>query len=205
MEISGVKRADAVYPVMEVVRNRWSPCAFAPKPVERHLLQTLFEAMRWAPSCYNEQPWSLVIGIAGEGESHAEILSCLSESNIAWASRAPVLGISVAQLAFARNGKPNRHAMHDVGLAMGSLILQAADVGLSVHQMAGFSVERAREVCQISDAYMPAAAFAIGYRGDPSEAPHAARERDESKRTRKTQEEFIFVGKLGQRWGESSS
>ena len=47
--------------------------------------------------------------------------------------------VSVAKLAFDANGQPNRHAFHDVGLAVANLIVQATALGLGVHQMAGFT------------------------------------------------------------------
>ena len=67
-----------------------------------------------------------------------------------WASRAPVLMVSVARLNFAQTGKPNRHAIHDVGLATAQMIHQAMAMGLFVHAMAGFHPDK---VCdRISDA-----------------------------------------------------
>jgi nitroreductase len=200
MPTAHAKEAKVGHPVLELIRKRWSPCVFSEKPVEHEKLLSLFEAARWAPSCYNEQPWSMILGIAGEGEAHGKILSCLVDANVLWAQHAPVLGLTVSRLAFARNGKPNRHAIHDVGLAMGVLVIQATALGLNVHQMAGFRVEQAREVCEIPEGHEPVAAFAIGYVGDPSAAAPKLRERDEAERTRKPLEEFLFVSKHGQRW-----
>ena len=57
------------------------------------------------------------------------VLGCLIEFNQGWAKAAPVLMLSFAHLAFDRNGQPNRHAFHDVGLAMANLTVQATDRG----------------------------------------------------------------------------
>ena len=171
------------YPVLELIKKRWSPYVFATTPVEDEKLRILFEAARWAPSSYNEQPWAFILGI--EPEAHAKILSCLVEFNQEWAGPVPVIGISVAKLNFEKNGKPNRHAMHDVGSAMGMLCLQATELGLCVHQMAGFDVDKAKKVCKIPDGWEPAAAFAIGYPGDPKKAQADLADKDKEPRPRK--------------------
>ena len=54
--------------------------------------------------------------------------------------------LTVARKTFTRNGKPNRHAWHDVGLAMGNLVAQATALGLHVHMMAGILPEKAHVV-----------------------------------------------------------
>jgi len=105
------------YPVHELISRRWSPVRFEDRPVEVEKLRQVFEAARWGSSCYNEQPWRFVVGVKGHSGVHEKIVSTLVDANRQWAQHAPVLAISVAKLAFDRNGKPNRHAQHDVGLA----------------------------------------------------------------------------------------
>jgi nitroreductase len=108
-----------------------------------------------------------------------------------------MLMLSVARLTFAENGKPNRHAYHDVGLAVAQLVLQATAIGLVAHQMAGFSVEKARETYRIPDGHDPIAAIAIGYQGDPATLSDRLRERELGRRSRKPLEAFAFAGEWG--------
>ena len=49
-------RAATDHPVQDLFAERWSPYAFADRPVSKEDLLSLFEAARWAPSSYNEQP-----------------------------------------------------------------------------------------------------------------------------------------------------
>ncbi|ALC18185.1 nitroreductase [Desulfuromonas soudanensis] len=150
--------------------DRWSPRSFAPEPLSEEELQSLFEAARWAPSCYNEQPWLFVYAVS-EGDRQ-RFATALVEQNRLWASRAPVLLFVVARLAFARNGKANRHAIFDAGAAWMSLALQARKRGLYAHAMAGFSVERAHEVLAVPrQGYEIMAAVALGRRDDPALLP----------------------------------
>ena len=194
------KPAPTDYPIEEIIRRRWSPRAFADRPVEREKLASLFEAARWAPSSFNEQPWSFIVATKDKPEEYARLLSCLMEKNQQWAQLAPVLAVSVAKLNFAKNGKPNRHAFHDVGLAMGTMLVQATALGLFVHQMAGFSADKVREAFAVPEGFEPVAAVAIGYAADPEVLPEAFREQEVGARQRNPISEFVFAGAWGERW-----
>ncbi|GAC1470782.1 MAG: hypothetical protein NVS2B14_14920 [Chamaesiphon sp.] len=195
------KPADTQYPIHELIKKRWSPRAFSEKMVEQEVLQSILEAARWAPSSFNEQPWSFIIATKQDRTEYDRLLSCLTESNILWAQQAPVLMISVAKHHFERNGKENRHAFHDVGLAVENLVIQAVELGVFVHQMAGFDIDKARELYSIPNGYEPVAAIAIGYLGDPQALPEQLRDRELAARTRKPLEAFVYTG----RWGEAST
>jgi nitroreductase len=108
--------------------------------------------------------------------------------------------LSVAKLKFDEDGTLNRHAYHDVGLAVENLVIQAIALGLRVHQMAGIHVDKARERFGIPEGYDPVAGLAIGYPGDPKILPDRLRERELAKRTRKPLEAFVFSS----RWGNPS-
>jgi nitroreductase len=186
------------YPILDVLQRRWSPRAFAERPVERETLRSLLEAARWAPSTGNEQPWSFLVATKDDPAAYARLLSCLSENNQRWAGAAPVLMISVASLRFTRNDQPNRFAFHDVGLAVENLVIQALAMGLYVHQMAGFSPEKARELYKLPASAEAVAAIALGYLGDPQTLPDDLRERELTPSVRKPLQEFVFGGQWGQ-------
>lgn len=192
------KAAKTEFPIHDLIRLRWSPRAFADRPVEPEKLGSLFEAARWASSSFNEQPWAFLVATRDDPERFARLLSVLMEGNIAWAQHAPVLMLSVAKLNFERSGKPNRHAFHDVGQAIANLILQATALGLYAHQMAGFHVDKAREVFAIPKGWEPVAAIALGYPGEPDLLPAPLRDRELAPRTRKPLQEFVFAGRWGQ-------
>jgi nitroreductase len=194
------KPAETRYPIEEILRRRWSPRAFSDRLVEPEKLQSLFEAARWAPSCFNEQPWSFIVATKQKPAEHARLLSCLVEGNQRWASKAPVLMVSVAKLNFDKSGKPNRHAFHDLGLAMGNMLVQATALGLFVHQMGGFSPEKVHEIYGVPEGFEPVAAIAIGYGLAADELPEAFREFDLGARSRKPVSGFVFEGC----WGETS-
>lgn len=188
------KPADSQFPIHELLRKRWSPRAFSDRRVEPEKLLRILEAARWAASCFNEQPWSFIVATKEEAADHVRLLDCLTERNRSWAGRAPVLMLSIANIQFENSGKPNRHALHDVGLAVGNLIVQAADLDLYTHQMAGFQMDRARKTFEIPTGQEPVAVIAVGYRGDPAELSEEFRARESAPRMRKSLESFVFSG-----------
>ncbi len=190
------KPADTAYPIEELLRRRWSPRAFAERPVEPEKLARMFEAARWSASCFNEQPWSFIVATRDDAAEFARLLGCLVEGNQAWVSHAPVLMVSVARLNFLQNGKPNRHAIHDVGLATAQMILQATAMGLFAHPMAGFHPDKVRELYGVPEGHEPVAAIAAGYPGDPEALPESLRQRELAPRVRKAQEEFVLRGRF---------
>jgi len=162
--------------VDELFVNRWSPRAFAEDSVDPAHLVSLFEAARWAPSCFNEQPWLFLY--AADDDDLPRFRALLSPKNRAWAGRAPVLAFLFARLA-DRDGDPNRWAEFDAGAAWMSLALQAARLGLSTHAMASFTEGDTYPALGVSpDEYRAMAAIAIGHQADPSELPPALRERE---------------------------
>jgi nitroreductase len=193
------KRAPTDFPVHDLIAERWSPRAFSDKPVAPDVLQSLFEAARWAPSSSNEQPWAYIVATKDDAENFAKLVSVLVPFNVTWAQHSPVLALAVAELAFAKNGTPNRNAQYDVGAASAWMTVEATSRRLFVHQMAGYDHEKARQVFQIPPGWEPIAAIAIGYPGDPDSLPQPLRDRDVAPRTRKPISEFVMSGSWGKK------
>jgi len=145
--------------------DRWSPRAFLEDPIPDHHVRALFEAARWAPSCYNEQPWLFVY--ATEEGARNRFVTALMERNQLWAVRAPLLIFLFTKRTFDKTGKANRHAPFDAGAAWMALALQARRLGLYAHAMAGFYQDKAHEVTGVHrQEYEAMVAIAVGRRGD---------------------------------------
>ncbi len=195
------KPATNAFPIHDLIRDRWSPRAFSDKPVQPEVLASLFEAARWAPSSFNEQPWAYLVATKDDPENFAKTLTVLVEFNAGWAKNAPVLVLAASRLAFQNNGKLNRNAFYDTGAASALLSVEATARGLVVHQMAGFDAEKARQAFAIPSGWEPIAAMAIGYPGDSSSLPESLREKELAPRTRKPLTEFV----MSSRWGHTAS
>lgn len=188
------KHARPDHPIAAVLAERYSPYGYDPRPLPAADLRSLFEAARWAPSAFNEQPWRYLVAVRQDEAEFARLLGCLTDTNQQWARHASALAVGVASRTYARNGKPNGTALHDLGLAAASLTVEATVRGLAVHQMGGILPDRVRELYRVPEGFQPLTALAIGYAADPATLPEALRQRDTAPRTRRPQAEFVFGG-----------
>lgn len=183
-------------PVHHLVRDRWSPRAFRPDPVDGEDLARLFEAARWAPSNGNAQPWRYLVTYAGE-PSHAHLLGTLTQRNQQWAGAAPVLVAAYAVTDFPPKGdkpaRPNPTARHDLGLANATLALQATALGLHVHFMGGFDTDALVAAFPPPPDTVPVTVFAVGYGGEPGLLPEGLATRETAPRSRRRREDFVVV------------
>ena len=180
--------------IHELISQRWSPVAFDPKPVEFDKIHLLFEAAKWAPSGNNSQPWRFIFATK-EMPDYEALFDLLTEPNQVWAKTAPLLVLGLAQVISTYKNRPNRLAFYETGMAVSNLLIQATHMGLMVHQMAGYDVERAKETLVIPTRYEPVAMMAIGYKGDRSQLPAKVAAREDQERTRMEISKFLVQGK----------
>ncbi len=186
------KPIDSALQLHPLIARRWSPRAFSTAPVEKEKLQRIFEAARWAPSCFNEQPWRFLLGIKNEGTTYGRIFSVLAEGNKVWCKNVPVLVALCAKTTFSHNNKPNNWHVYDLGQAAAFITLQAMAENLFAHQMAGFSAERLRTEFNIPEDFTPVTVMAIGYPGDVSTLPVDLRQRERAPRERRPLSNLVF-------------
>jgi len=190
--MSHPKHAAPDHAIHELIAARWSPYGWIEKPVPHADVTAVFEAARWAPSSYNEQPWSWIVAAKDQDpDGFQKLLGCLVEGNQAWAQTVPVLAIGVISTRFSRNDKPNKAASHDLGLAAGNLCLEATARGICVHQMIGILPDAAREAFSIPEGHEAFTALALGYAADPATLPEETAKRDTAPRTRKPLSELL--------------
>lgn len=191
------KSAETAHPLHPLLAERWSPVGFSEEPVAAEQLGSLLEAARWAPSSYNEQPWRLILARRSDGEAREAMEAAIVPANLTWCALADLLILVCARQAFARNGKPNRHAAYDCGQAIAMMSVQAQAMGLITHQMAGFDPQRARELLAIPEGFEPLTLIAVGHPAAAEDLPEALRERDRAPRSRRALAEIAFGGRFG--------
>jgi nitroreductase len=195
--------------ILPVLTQRRSPRAYSDQPVPTEVVNQVFAAASSSASCFGEQPWRYIIGSQTTSpESFRKILGAFAEFNQVWAKKAPVLAVGVAKLTFSHDGNPNNWAKYDVGQATATLAIQATELGLQVHQMAGFSPDAVRSAFGIPEGFDPVVVFTLGYPGPASDLPDPLRVREEAPRTRKPLGEFVFEGAWptpeGERYDEAN-
>ena len=177
----------------KLIQERYSPRAFSSKKVEKEKVHLLIEAARWAASSFNGQPARYIIGEKGDS-TYSKIFESLMPKNKLWNELVPLLILTLVKTTNSYNGKPNAYAQHDLGLAMGNLSIQAMEMGLYVHQMAGFDKDLTRELFAIPEDFVPVTVIAVGYKGDLSEMPDEIQKMEHAVRTRREHDNIVFDG-----------
>lgn len=195
-------RNDSSTPIAAELAARWSPRAFDPdQAVTPAQQQRLLEAARWAPSCFNDQPWRYVVWDRfADAAAHNAALGCLVDANRAWAQRAPLLIAAFADTLFQANDSPNRWGAHDTGAASLSLALQATALGLQAHQMGGFDADAIAKLCAAPERFRAQSMIAVGYVGDTTPLSDKQRAAEAAARTRRPLSQMAFVGTWGTPW-----
>jgi nitroreductase len=191
------KSAEFESSIIDLIKNRRSRRAYAEKPVELEKIVSLFEAARWAPSSVNEQPWIYIYATTDKPELWNKIFDALNESNKVWVKNVPLLIVSFVRKNFTRNDRPNGAARYDLGAANAFLSLQATHLGLNVHQMGGFDIEKLKQNLNVPDIYDPVIILAIGYPGEINTLPENLKLRELAPRERFLQQEFVMNKAFG--------
>jgi len=192
-----IKIATPDHQVADTIVQRWSPYAFKAQSISDAQFASLFEAARWAPSAYNEQPWRYIAAKRDQEELFEKVWSCLMEGNQGWTKDAAVLALGVASVTFDRNGSPNRTALHDLGLASAGLVFQATTMGLYVHQMSGILPSKAASLFSVPENFEVVTGLAIGFLDDDPQRQDELAQRDRKARNRRPLNELVF----GETWG----
>ncbi|WP_410593556.1 nitroreductase family protein [Amycolatopsis sp. lyj-23] len=184
-------------PIATLMAERWSPRAYDESAVVTHeQVRALLEAARWAPSFGNTQPARFLVGVRGTPAFDA-ILGALNSGNRAWAHRASLLLVGVIVTTNEKGDVP--YAEYGLGLASENLVLQAVELGLIAHQMAGFSPDAVRTSFALPEDAVPKVAIAVGSPAAPDVLEEDWRiEREKADRVRLPLDEFAFTD----RWGK---
>jgi nitroreductase len=156
-------------------------------------LMALFEAARWAPSSYNNQPWRFIYAKRNT-ESWNKLFNLLAEGNKIWAKDSAALVVLISRKNFEFNEKPSITHQLDAGAGWENLALEACFRGFVTHGMEGFDYQRARQELGIPENYDVMAMIAIGKRGSKENLPPKLRDM-EFPNNRKPLNEIVMEGK----------
>lgn len=182
------------------LRERWSVSVFdARHELSQEEIAALLHAAQWAPSAGNGQPWAFFVAQRGN-PAHRVLVSHLSRGNSGWVPRASAVFLALTQVAPDEDGngpKAPAYSCYDLGQAAAHLTVQAASMGLWVHQFAGFDHEAVARELGVPDHFQLLTGIAVGVRGDHDEVPEGDAARERRERVRKPLEQFVY----GDRWG----
>lgn len=156
------------YSIHPLILNRWSPRAMTGEEMTEKELMALFEAARWAPSSYNNQPWRFLYARKNT-PSWPLFFNLMVEFNQGWTKNASALVVAISAKNFEHNNKPARTHSFDSGAAWMSMAIEGAWRGYVMHGMEGFDFEKAKTDLGIPDDYQVEAMIAIGKRAPMSQ------------------------------------
>jgi nitroreductase len=178
------------FTLADVLEQRWSPRAFARDEVlDQNRLGPAFEAARWSPSSGNSQPWSFIVGFRGD-DAFQTIVGTMASGNQVWAEHAGALVANIASVVDAE-GKPQSHAIYDLGQAVAHFSVQATAQGLMVHQMGGFDAQTLGRELGLDSSQRVVTIMAVGSLGDPADLPEKFQEREAQPRVRKPLSDIV--------------
>ncbi len=180
------------YSINPLILNRWSPRSMSGEELHNEEIMSLFEAARWAPSSYNNQPWRFIY--AKRNTEHWDrLFNLLAEGNRAWAKNSSLLVVVISRKNFEYNEKPARTHQFDAGSAWENLALEAFSRGIVAHGMQGFDYDKARIDLEIPADFEVMAMIAIGKKG-PRESLSPELQEKEKLSDRKPLEDIVMEG-----------
>ncbi|MEM1231574.1 MAG: nitroreductase family protein [Pseudomonadota bacterium] len=171
--------------------GRWSPRAMSGAAVSQAQLDSLLEAARWAPSCFNAQPWRFAV-VQRDSDAWETLFATLAPPNQAWVAKAGAIIAVASRTRYEHNDKAAPTHSFDAGAAWMSLALQAAELGLVAHGMQGFDQTAARAALQLPDLYELPCLIALGQPGAIDELPDGFAEKEQPS-PRKALAEIAFT------------
>ena len=182
------------YSIEALFLNRWSPRSMTGEEMSDDELLPLFEAARWAPSSYNNQPWLFLYAKRNTPEWKL-FFDLMIEFNQQWTKNAAALVVVLSRKNFEHNNKPCRTHSFDTGAAWMNLALEGSSRGYVVHGMEGFDYDKAKHTLEVPDEYQVEAMIAIGKRSSKENLPEDMQKKEEPS-TRKELDSCICKGKF---------
>jgi nitroreductase len=182
----------STYPINPLILNRWSPRSMSGEELDNEEIMSLFEAARWAPSSYNNQPWRFIYAKRNT-EHWARLFSLLADGNRTWAKNSALLVVVISRKNFEYNEKPARTHQFDTGAAWENLALEAFSRGIVAHGMQGFDYDKARIDLEIPTDFEVMAMIAIGTKGPRENLPPELQEK-EKLTDRKSLKDIVMEG-----------
>src|SRR3982751_3480777 len=182
----------STFTINSLILNRWSPRSMTGEELDEDTIMSLFEAARWAPSSYNNQPWRFIYAKRNT-RYWDKLFDLLAEPNKIWAKNAALLVVVISNKNFEYNGKFSITHQYDAGAAWENLALEASSRGLVAHGMQGFDYEKARNDLGIPHDFDVMAMISIGKQGPKEHLPPNLQEK-ENPNDRKPLQEIIMEG-----------
>jgi len=156
--------SESINPLIE---QRRAKRALATDPVIATDIDLLVKAAHLAPSCFNNQPWRFIV--IDDEETLREVKGAMPKGNY-WTKSAPVI-IAVTShrdLDYKLSDKRD-YFLFGCGMAVGNLMIQATEMGLIAHPIAGYNPTKVKEILKVPADYTLITLIIVARAGDPAD------------------------------------
>jgi len=169
--------------INEHIETRRAKRALSTEPVSQQQVELLIRAAHLAPSCFNSQPWRFVV--IDEEETLAAVKDAMPKGNY-WTKPAPVIIAVASQRDLDCALSDDRdYFLFGCGMAVGNVMIQATQMDLVAHPIAGYNPVRVKEMLGIPEEYTLITLVIVGRPGDVSQLSDQHREIELGPRDRK--------------------
>ena len=156
------------------IKNRRSIRAYSKEKIMNEELEKLIDAMRWAPSAGNIQPWEFII-VSNTEIKHKISIAALDQTFI---EEAPIVIVVCANEKLSERGYSIRgktlYCLQDTAAAIQNLLLAAYALGLGTCWIGAFYEEEIRRILDVPVGIRPVALVPVGH---PNEKPRTPQRR----------------------------
>jgi len=147
--------------VLEAIKTRRSVRSYSSRPIPADVLERCRQALRWAPSACNFQPWRFILVTAPELRGQV----ARAASDQLWMADAPVIvvGCALPEQAYKGMGGYGNSAEIDVAIALDHLTLTAVAEGLGTCWIGAFDEGEVKRLLEIPPQAKPVAVTPLGY------------------------------------------
>jgi nitroreductase len=147
---------------LDFILKRHSCREFLPKPLRGGDLELLMEALRWAPSAGNCQPWVFYI-VTNDAVKQGLVEAAYGQSFLADAAVIFVVCVypEASACVYGDRGR-TLYCLQDTAAAVENLLLAATTLGYGSCWIGAFSEKKAREVLDVPAHLRPVAIVPVG-------------------------------------------
>jgi nitroreductase len=151
--------------MFEAIKTRRSVRSYSSRPIPADVMEHMRQALRYAPSAGNNQPWRFVF-VIDEGLRKKVAKAANGQD---WMASAPVIVVGCGQpdQAYQRVGGHRSSVDIDLAIAIDHLTLAAVAEGLGTCWIAAFSEPKVKELLGVPKDVRVVALTPLGYPSSP--------------------------------------
>ncbi len=181
-----------------LIQSRRAYRALEYVPISPEEIKKIAKLVSLSPSCMNNQPWRYIFVL--DPETLQTLFTCLNRGN-AWAKNASMVVAVFSETSLdCQISNRDPYFLFDTGMATAYLILLLTEMGLVAHPIAGFDLEKSKEVLNIPKDYSLITLIIVGKHASeyPDEMSEKQKETEPNRPKRKSVEEFTFFNRYSE-------